>query len=167
MNLSIVKVKSPADIESVAVLAQEIWRQHFPPIIGVPQVEYMLEKFQSAKAIAAQMQEGTEYYIVMLDNNPVGYTALVPDMADNKMMINKIYILETSRGLGIGSRLLRFIENQCVKRGLNKLWLTVNRFNFDPIAWYLGTGFEIVDEVKKDIGGGFYMDDYIMEKQVD
>ena len=29
---------------------------------------------------------------------------------------------------------------------------------------YERRGFNTIDEVKKDIGGGFYMDDYIMEK---
>jgi len=91
---------------------------------------------------------------------------LVPDVANNKMMISKIYLRDSARGMGIGSKLLNFIENECSKRTLNKLWLTVNHFNAGPIEWYKQKGFEIIDEVKKDIGGSFFMDDYIMEKQL-
>ena len=166
MNIDIVKVESISEIESVAALAQEIWRQHFPPIIGLPQVEYMLEKFQSVEAITSQCKNGTEYNLAVLDNKAVGYTALVPDTVNKKMMISKIYILEKNRGTGIGSQLLDHIENECSKRNLDTLWLTVNRFNTGPIAWYQRKGFETIDEVKKDIGGGFYMDDYIMEKKL-
>ena len=167
MDINICKVKSPADIDSVVTLAQDIWRQHFPPIIGMSQVEYMLEKFQSTEAIVLQLQNGTEYFFATLDNEPVGYTALVPDMVNSKMMISKLYVRQSSRGIGIGSRLLGFIEGRCRKKGLDKLWLTVNRFNYDPIGWYLGKGFVIADEVKMDIGSGYIMDDYIMEKVID
>lgn len=166
MKVFILKVNASSEIDTVATLADQIWRQHFPPIIGLPQVEYMLERFQSKKAISAQLQDGTEYYIAELNSESVGYTALVPDIVNTKLMISKIYLRDSARGMGIGSQLLDFIENECSKRNLNKLWLTVNRFNTGPVEWYKQKGFEIVDEVKKDIGGGYYMDDYIMEKNI-
>ena len=50
--------------------------------------------------------------------------------------------------------------------GLSSLWLTVNRYNTHTISWYKYHGFEIIDEVKKDIGEGFFMDDYIIEKSI-
>jgi GNAT superfamily N-acetyltransferase len=150
----------------VAELAGKIWRQHFPSIIGSPQVEYMLEKFQSREAIASRMQQGMEYYLAMADAEAVGYAAVMADTENNKMMISKLYVEENYRKHGIGGQLLNFIEHKCLKTGCNKLWLTVNRFNYDPIGWYLGKDFEIVDELKQDIGGGFYMDDYIMEKRI-
>jgi len=166
MHINTLKVKSQSDIVLVADLAREIWRQHFTPIIGAPQVEYMLEKFQSVEAISSQLKNGTEYYIVSLVNQPVGYTGLVPDDADNKMMISKIYLRNSCRGMGIGNHMLDFIEQECKKRNLSKLWLTVNRFNHGTIEWYVRKGFETVDQVKQDIGNGFFMDDYIMEKRI-
>jgi hypothetical protein len=62
--------------------------------------------------------------------------------------------------------MLDFVESECKQRNLNTIWLTVNRFNHGPVEWYSRNGFETVDEVKKDIGGGFFMDDYIMEKKI-
>ena len=73
------RVAQLADIEAVVVLAQEIWNQHFVPIIGQEQVDYMLEKFQSASAIAQQIADGYEYYIVREHDHDVGYFAIVPD----------------------------------------------------------------------------------------
>jgi GNAT superfamily N-acetyltransferase len=166
MNINLFKVESLSDIASVTRLAQEIWCQHFTPIIGSSQVEYMLEKFQSVEAILSQMEIGTEYYIAVLENEHVGYTGLVPDVSNKKMMISKIYLRNRARGNGIGNHILNFVEDECKKRSFNKIWLTVNRFNHDTIEWYSRKGFETVDKVKKDIGGGFFMDDYIMEKQI-
>ncbi len=167
MNPEISKVCKHADVVAVAKLAEEIWREHFTPIIGADQVVYMLENFQSPEAITFQLASGTEYYIAAVDEIRVGYTALIPDESNSKMMISKIYVKRDARGTGVGSRLMEFIEQECGKRKLTTIWLTVNRFNHGPIDWYLRKGFQTVDEVKKDIGGGFYMDDFIMEKSLE
>jgi len=49
-------------------------------------------------------------------------------------------------------------------KGFSSIWLTVNKFNDDTLAWYKRRGFMAVGNVKKDIGDGFFMDDYLMEK---
>lgn len=166
MNISISKVCTADDITAVVRLAEKIWRQHFTSIIGADQVEYMLAKFQSTDAIKQQLNSGGKYYIAAVEKRKIGYIAIVPDNINCKMMISKIYVKDDSRDLGIGTRLLEFVEKACRKRKFHTIWLTVNRHNHGPIKWYRHNGFEIVDEVKKDIGDGFYMDDFIMEKKV-
>jgi len=42
-------------------LAREIWTDHYVPIIGQAQVDYMLDTFQREEAIAAQLAGGYEY----------------------------------------------------------------------------------------------------------
>lgn len=166
MSVELIHVSTPDDIAVVARLAQEIWSQHFTPIIGASQVEYMLGKFQSAEAILSQIDSGWEYYLAMVDNEAVGYAGLVPDISNKRLMLSKLYVRKSARGKGVGKSILGFVERKCSLEGLDTLWLTVNRFNDDPISWYQKCGFVTVDEVKKDIGGGYFMDDYIMEKKI-
>ena len=45
------------------------------------------------------------------------------------------------------------------------LSLNVNRFN-SALTFYEKIGFKIIDEVNVDIGNGYFMEDYIMEKQL-
>jgi ribosomal protein S18 acetylase RimI-like enzyme len=45
-----------------------------------------------------------------------------------------------------------------------RLWLQVNRGNAPAIAAYRKQGFRIVESRVFDIGNGFVMDDYVMEK---
>ena len=47
---------------------------------------------------------------------------------------------------------------------LAALYLTVNKHNELGIRAYRAKGFETIDAVETDIGEGFVMDDYIMEK---
>jgi diamine N-acetyltransferase len=44
--------------------------------------------------------------------------------------------------------------------------LAVNKRNVNAINAYLKHGFRIAEAVVKEIGGGFVMDDYVMEKVV-
>ncbi len=166
MPVKITRVNTSEDIDIVAELAKEIWEQHFTPIIGAAQVEYMLNRFQSADAVTSQIDSGYEYYLAWIGTEPVGYTGLVADTASGKLMISKIYVRQSLRGRGVGKSLLEFIERKCSLGKYPTLWLTVNRFNDATVEWYKHRHFAIVDEVKKDIGGGFIMDDYIMEKKI-
>jgi ribosomal protein S18 acetylase RimI-like enzyme len=80
------------------------------------------------------------------------------------MMLSKIYVEYSFREKSVGQSILDFVEKECVLRGFSSVWLTVNKFNDDTVAWYNRRGFLVIDKVKKDIGNGFFMDDYLMEK---
>ena len=51
----ITPVQNYYQIETVVELAKEIWTEHYVPIIGIEQVEYMLAKSQSFDAISNQI----------------------------------------------------------------------------------------------------------------
>ena len=75
-------------------------------------------------------------------------------------------MLKESRGNGYASDAMLFLENLCKQRNLESIWLTVNRENLHTIDVYKKKGFQIIAEEVNDIGHGFVMDDYIMEKRV-
>jgi diamine N-acetyltransferase len=162
---SIKQVTEQPDILIVTELACEIWNEHFVDIIGKPQVDYMLSHFQSASAITAQLESGQEYYLLQLDGKPVAYLSLISNISEGRMMISKIYVKQIARGTGAGRYLLDFVKDQCEKRNLHTIWLTVNRNNQSTINWYLRRGFKVTDEINKDIGAGYFMNDLIMEYQ--
>jgi len=166
MMADIVGVYKQAQIAETARLAGEIWRQHYTPIIGEAQVDYMLEKFQSKTAIANQIGNGYEYYLLEDKNEYVGYLAVVPDPRQSALLLSKIYVVDAKRGCGYGRKMLTFVEDVCRQRQLKTLWLTVNKNNRASIAWYTQKGFTNAGPIVQDIGGGFVMDDYRMEKKV-
>ncbi|MBN1759111.1 MAG: GNAT family N-acetyltransferase [Chitinispirillaceae bacterium] len=126
----------------------------------------MLKKFQSEEVIRSQLSDGWRYFLAEIQEKTVGYTGIIPDYLHEKMMISKLYVTEVMRGKGAGEALIRYVEQESAVNGLTRLWLTVNRFNVSAIEWYVHHGFSVIDEAKKDIGGGFFMDDYIMEKNI-
>lgn len=85
----------------------------------------------------------------------------------NRYFISKVYLQAEERGKGFASQAIAFYERLCHERGLEAMYLTVNKHNDLGIRAYLGKGFETIDAVETDIGNGFVMDDFIMEKRVE
>ncbi len=166
-NASCIKVCSQEQIAKVADLAREIWQEHYVPIVGQEQVSYMLERFQSQRAIAQQIAEGCEYYLLDKEGQGEGYVAVVPNLKRACLLLSKIYVRRSARGCGLGKKALQYVESMCRQRGIETIWLTVNKNNRDSIAWYSQMGFTNAGPTVQDIGSGFVMDDYQMEKMVD
>ncbi len=166
MMLEFKRVALEQDIAEVVQLAREIWPEHYIPIIGQAQVDYMLEKFQSAPAITDQIAGGYEYYLALDRGRSAGYLAIVPDRKESRLLLSKIYVLKELRGRGIGKDMLDFIENICRERGIRTIRLTVNKNNTGSINWYTGRGFVNAGPIVQDIGRGFVMDDNILEKTI-
>ncbi len=158
------QIFSTQDIQNTARLAQMIWREHFTPIIGEKQVDYMLDKFQSAPAIAEQIRQGYLYFALMSDNRQIGYTAFRID--DDTLFLSKLYIQKEFRGRGYARIVLDKAEETAKKNTKPVVRLTCNKNNANSLAAYKKLGFLIVREEKTDIGSGFFMDDYILEKQI-
>ena len=59
--MEIKEAKDTAAAVKAAKLADRIWHEHYADILGSAQIDYMLEKFQSVKAIEAQMRVGMQY----------------------------------------------------------------------------------------------------------
>lgn len=160
--IQFVKVSTATHIKSVAKLAHAIWHEHYPSIIGIDQVNYMVEKFQSAKAISDQLNEGFEYYLVELDNDPVGYLSVKKEA--ESLFLSKIYVLSNQRGKGLGKSAFSFIEAYAKNNQCSSIYLTVNIHNKNSISAYEKLGYQNIGAVVKDIGNGFVMDDYKMLK---
>lgn len=166
MTVNFTGVKTEQDIESLAQLAAEIWNEYFTRIITQEQIDYMVDKFQSVPALTAQINtQGYEYYFMNVSGESIGYLGIKQE--DGRLLLSKFYIQKENRGKGYASRAMDFLVELCRKRRLGVMWLTVNRHNADTIAVYEKKGFKTVRTQVADIGKGFVMDDFIMEKEIE
>jgi len=156
-------VTSDEQIEQVVSLAREIWTEHYTSIIGIEQVNYMLDKFQSNSVIKQQIDEGLHYFLLGNDI-PIGYLALKVESPD--LFVSKIYLLASFRNQGYGKLLMQFTENFGQENNCTQLKLTVNKYNLTTIQAYKKLGFTQKREVVFDIGNGYIMDDYEMVKPI-
>jgi len=159
-----VEVTTEEHITTVVSLAGEIWTEHYTPIIGKAQVEYMLDRFQSKEAVTGQLRSGCRYFLIEEENCCIGYFAVQPK--GDELFLSKIYFTAPMRCKGYGRKAVQFLESLAKECGFRKITLTVNKNNADSIKAYEKIGFKNLGSVIQDIGGGFVMDDYRMEKTI-
>ncbi len=161
------QVVANSDIDSVVSLAKEVWTEHYTPIIGAEQVEYMLGHFHSKAIVAKQIAtENYQYYLVknsLVKNQQenVGYFGI--QFRDGEVFLSKLYVLSSQRGLGLGRKSLDFIVALAKENSAKKISLTVNKYNTGSIAAYYKVGFVKTGEICVDIGQNYVMDDLQME----
>lgn len=158
------EVKSDSDLALIENMANAIWHEHYTPIIGTEQVTYMLDKFQSSNTMQEQIDKGYQYFLINFNNNAVGYLSF--EKRENALFLSKIYLLKNERGKGIGRAAMEFVISAAKGLKCTKVALTVNRFNKNSIRAYESAGFEKKGALVQDIGNGFVMDDYLMEKTI-
>ncbi len=165
MKIEFIEVTDKEQIRTLEILAREIWTEHYTPIIGSKQVEYMLDKYQSKDAIFSQIKnDGYRYFLIESERQSLGYLAVLPE--GEKLFLSKYYVHISHRRKGIGRKALAFIEQLATDLKLKKIYLTVNKNNKTAITVYEKLGFRNTGPIVTDIGNGFIMDDYKMEKDI-
>lgn len=164
-DIRLVPVTTAAQVAEVARMARIIWNEYYVQLIGQAQVDYMVAKFQTAEAMQAQIEQGYEYFQIQQGADVIGYASIRHDAADARVFISKLYVLAEHRKSGAGRKSLELIEGIARERGARQLWLTVNKGN-PSVRAYERLGFSIAEAIVMDIGGGYVMDDYRMEKAV-
>ena len=156
-----------ADFEPLARLAEAIWRTHYGPLIGLAQVEYMLQGRYTPEKLRAYIEAGDRWMrLLKRDGETLGYCSYALTDTPGEMKLEQLYLLEAHKGQGLGGLMMRHVEAEARAHGCGTLMLTVNKGNAGAIAVYQKSGFTVREEAVFDIGGGFVMDDYVMEKRL-
>lgn len=146
-------------LDEIEKVATEIWKQHYSSILSDKQIEFMLKKFQSAKAISEQMKNGYHYVGLCDETGLAGYYAI--QLQEEFLFLSKIYFCNRLRGKGYFKKALEHMSKYNTEN--KPIMLTVNRFN-PSVEVYQKAGFKVVSEEKNPIGNGYFMDDFIMVK---
>jgi ribosomal protein S18 acetylase RimI-like enzyme len=164
-NIAITRL-SDNDIGTIFSLAHRIWHIHYPGIITVEQIDYMLKLGYSPEVIRDEiMSKGVTWLAIMDGDNMIGF-ASAGSYGEGVMKLHKLYLLPEYHGRGIGARALNEVEHIAQAAHAARLVLNVNKHNTKAIQAYQRAGWCVAEEVCVDIGNGFVMDDYVMVKDL-
>jgi ribosomal protein S18 acetylase RimI-like enzyme len=153
------------DIGVIRELAELIWPATYRSILSEAQILYMMAWLYSQEALKGQMENDSHTFLLAsLDRKPVGFASF-SRLTEERAKLHKLYILPDIQGSGIGKKLVEEVIENALDRQFDSLELNVNRNN-PAIRFYVKLGFHIIDEVDIAIGSGFYMNDYIMLKDL-
>lgn len=148
------------ETEKMSQLASAIVKEYYDPIIGCDQNDYMIKLFQSQTAIAEQLSHGYRYFFMVQGGEDIGFMAFYK--RDDELYLSKLYLAKPHRGKGYAKEMLEFLTDRGKELGARCITLNVNKNN-PTTAIYERLGFRKLRDEKNDIGGGFYMDDYVYE----
>lgn len=154
----------PPHLAGIAALAAIIWRAHYPGIISREQIEYMLARMYDVEVMRRELSNGIAYDRLLLSGQLRGFASYGPNAAPGELKLHKLYVHPDCQRQGLGTLLLKHTEGVARHGGFKTIVLAVNKKNAGAVSAYRKHGFTIRDSVVVDIGGGFVMDDYVMEK---
>ena len=158
-----IRKATDVDIPLIRELCFRVWPQTYAPILSHDKIGYMLELMYNPASLQKQMNDGSQFIFVCEDENPVGYAAYF-EKTPSIFHLDKIYILPSQQGKGTGRFVINFIIDEIKQTGATSLQLQVNRNN-KAKNFYEKLGFVVIGYQDFDIGSGFFMNDYVMEKR--
>jgi ribosomal protein S18 acetylase RimI-like enzyme len=157
MNLTFQKANIE-NISLIAQLAEKIWREHYPSIISEAQIEFMLKDRYSKEAIEKDMARGEGYFVAYDKDKAVAYASI--ELKGDYYYLHKFYVDVSKHRSGIGKNFFDYLLKQIDSS--KPIRLQVNRLNFKAVNFYFKAGFVIESVGDFDIGGGFFMNDFVM-----
>jgi diamine N-acetyltransferase len=156
-----------SDFDTLADLADRIWRSHYITMISMSQIDDMLANRYVPERLRNYVGSQERWlWVLRVGGVPAGYCSCALGEEADAMKLEQLYLLAEYKGQGLGGRMLRHVEEKTRALGRTRLYLTVNKGNTDTIAIYLKSGFVVREEAVFDIGNGYVMDDYVMEKRL-
>jgi diamine N-acetyltransferase len=125
----------------------------------------MLEKFYSLSSLENQLLERKHIFLLIQEEDTYlgfcSYELHCEHTASTKL--HKIYVLPQTQGKGVGKVLLDAVENIAKENNDTAVFLNVNRNN-SAQEFYKHKGYSIIKTEDINIGNGYLMEDFVMEK---
>ncbi|MFB6310862.1 MAG: N-acetyltransferase family protein [Salinirussus sp.] len=94
--------------------------------------------------LASITERDTRAVVALHESRPVGHGMLVADSEGGYELA--LFVLQAYQGAGIGTALLETLLGLGAETGVERVWLTVERWNDPAIAVYEKVGFERTDD---------------------
>ena len=163
--MSYQKVQSTKDVDTLVTVAHEIWTEYFGTMVDGKILAKIIDAVQSKDAIQSQIENGFDYYLIV-EEKVVGYFSYKINQQHSELFLSKVYISCSSRGRGIGRKVLNHLETICRGSGIKKISLTVFEKNSAAIRTYKKWGFIDIGIVRREMGSGIAFNDIEMQKIV-
>lgn len=165
-NLTIeIRPVTQPDVPAISALAREIWQATYPGIITQEQIDFMLEQRYGHERLYDDIEDADKWLDQAFHNGRrVGFA--FSELYKGEFKLDKLYIHPDVQRQGVGGELIDHVARRAAKLGHSCVVLAVNKRNEKAIASYKKYGFTVREMIVDDIGRGFVMDDYVMEKKL-
>ncbi len=167
----LIQEANPENANMLASIAQRAYPKHYEYLWENGDTSWYVTKCFLPKVFLAELNDSNStFYIIQDENNEdLGFfklninAALQAKTAEDCLELERIYLLDSATGKGVGTAALQFIEEIVLNLGKKHLWLKVMDSS-EAIRFYQKNGFEICDtytldyeRIKVEFRGMFFM----------
>lgn len=133
--------------------------------------QYLKTAYSEGRLRSELQNPNSQFYFVYVGEVLAGYLKLnqldaqTEFQEENALEVERIYILTSFKGRGIGKRLIQFSEQQAKALGKEILWLGVWEKNYNALAFYKKMDFVIFGSHAFQMAHELQTD-YVMKKQI-
>ncbi|MFT5306484.1 MAG: ribosomal protein S18 acetylase RimI-like enzyme [Flavobacteriales bacterium] len=138
----------------ISDLAYTIYPKHYSQYVEMSNIIHFLDHYQTADCIFSEIENGIRYFLIEFNNESLGYIAI--EQKDECLHLYKLYLLESSRGKGLGKFAMNWIISEAKRLVIKSIELIVNQKNKGSIEFYQSYGFEITDSYEQK-----YVDNFV------
>ncbi|MFT7049402.1 MAG: ribosomal protein S18 acetylase RimI-like enzyme [Halioglobus sp.] len=155
-----------SDFAALQALAKAIWHEHYSSLLSQAQIDYMLLGKYTPEDLAPFLESTDRWFDVLrVDAELSGFVRCLRD-GSTQFKLSEIYLSKACRGKGLGQLLLGRAQALAEASGCTSIILYVNRRNTQAVEAYERVGYVVKRECNFDIGEGYVMDDYLMQKSL-
>lgn len=152
------------DYKTIFDIAAVTWDDAYRSILSEAQLDYMMDMMYSPASFIDQLSiKGHHFIIASLNGVEMGFASYELNYLYGTTKLHKLYVLPETQGTGMGRALINAVENAARANGNDRVILNVNRFN-KAIRFYEKNGYTNTGAEDVQIGNGYVMEDYVMEK---
>jgi diamine N-acetyltransferase len=160
-----IRIAKREDLWQIRALAMRIFPVTYENIVSPEQITYMMELFYAPESLLTHYNSGQIFLVMYFKGETVGYASYTRLSDTGDFKLNKIYLDHEMHGKGLGRVLLFDVIGRVKLAGGHSLQLNVNRFN-KAVGFYRNLGFKVLKEEMLDVGGGHFMDDFVLEYRI-
>ena len=138
-----------ADVEVLAKIVKQTFRETFAHDNTEEQLQEYFEDAYNLRVLSTELENpDSETYFIMHEEEIAGFlkvnwgNAQTERELENAFEIQRLYVLQTYQGFGLGKQLFEFALEHAEKNGFSWAWLGVWEHNTKAQAFYNQYGFE-------------------------
>lgn len=138
-----------ADVEVLAKIAKQTFRETFAHDNTEEQLQEYFEEAYNLRVLSTELEDpDSETYFIMHEEEIAGFLKVNWENAqterelENAFEIQRLYVLQTYQGFGLGKQLFEFALEHAEKNGFSWAWLGVWEHNTKAQVFYYRYGFE-------------------------
>ena len=159
-----IQIAKEADTAILALLGRVTWAESHGHYIDDKNnlLKYLNSNFSVSKTKQEINNPKNLFYIIYVDDLPVGYAKLVVNAinesvaSQNNCRLERIFIQNEFIPLKIGQQLLTYVEEKAKALQLDTMWLTVYIKNKRAVRFYERNKFKNVGELNFHVNGKEY-----------